>query len=268
MRKLPKIISQEDFEKIFEAEKDEKKQINKPLGKILLRFITRLLNDSSMYQRGEGGNNLQQFLNEYFSIDDNAIRKAGGLSFAGFTDVKINDDNAGKIKKTKPCGFFESNKIADMRGTLKEYLKETTEEGILLKMKIEGDDKSKYFYLLKNDERNMKIWFLVFDEYGFSTTNVPSSTRYTNPTLVQLIEFNYRINDNKLEKGKQFKSKTWEVFPRKEDPIEKTFEIADVKVLLNSDDKSLNLETKLDLVKRLRGLKENVKTASNNKINL
>ena len=263
------ITNQKMIFEVTEAEEGNK-QINKPLGKILLRFITRLLNDSTMYssQRNEGGNNLQQFLDEYFGLSSEAIKKAGGLSFAGFSDVKSNADQAEKIAKTKPCGFFESNKIADMQGTLNEYLKQTTEKGILLKMKIEGDEKPKYFYLLNNDERNGKIWFLVFDEYGFSTTNVPSSTRYTNPTLVQLIEFKYRESNNKFENRKKFKSITWEVYPQKKDSVEKTFEINNLKVLLNNDDKSLNIDTKLDLVKKLQGLKENVRTASNNKINL
>lgn len=258
---------------ILEAEKDEKKQINKPLGKILLRFITRLLNDSSMYssQRGEGGNNLQQFLNEYFSIDDNAIKKAGGLSFVGFNDVKKNRNTADDLPNQTSCGFFNWTQISDKQETtLRDYLREQDDmKGLIFKLNIDG--KTKYFYYLLKDTSKTKVWFLVLDSWFFGTSNIKGTLpRMKKPGTVELLELNYNLSENKLQKDKSFKADVTQVFSEsKPKESNKQFNLKDeVKVFLKIEDKTVFLDAKLEQILGLPGLKNNVRTASNNKINL
>ena len=160
--------------KVFEAEdKDEKEDVPKPLGKILLRFINKLLNDGEFYRgsRDGGGGALQQFLDEYFSLDSAAVKRLGGLSYAGFGDIEKNQETGGDMAKQTNCIFKNVNQVEEINkeNGIRKYLKISEDsKGLVFKIKVDGKDK--YLYTLKKIRNT--VWFIVFDAFGFDSKNI------------------------------------------------------------------------------------------------
>lgn len=228
--------------KLNESEGDEK-MVEKPLGKILLRFITELNNDPTMYRGGrDGGGKLQKFLNEYFGLSDAAIKAAGGLTSPGFReDGKKNRENLAGVEKPTNVKFIKSNECVNTKVGVFKYFKDVAEtSGEVFKLEI--NDKDMYLYCLSYLP-NGKSYFVLMDGFETDSKTVVNQRRTVSTDVFLLVidrlsETNFSIKKGgKIIANSVYKNLKQSSNEREND---KTFEIKEEpKVLVYSggDDK-------------------------------
>ena len=113
---------------------------DKPLGKILLRFIRNMIDNPQMYREGSIG----KFLNEYFGIGGDM--KESELQFKGFDDVDKNVETTGNQRDKMKAKFV---KVTDQEyKSIEEKVKKEKDKKFLLKLKFQGEKKNTYLLYL------------------------------------------------------------------------------------------------------------------------
>lgn len=251
-------ISKDNLTKLKSGEGIE---ASKPLGKILLRFVNRLLSDSEMYKKGGA---LPKFLDEYFSLDEETIQKLGGISFSGYKkDVDVNSETAGKIKQTL-CKFEKWNKVEDMKSktAFKDYFKDDESEGLVFRIKVNG--KNKYFYTLKKIQNS--VYFLIFDSFVFDTKNCSVSEKRNPITEAKVVKFDVNSQQNFID-GKTIKLETWDVYGKidKEGNLDYKLE-SDTFVLIDNKEKNPFKDCKFDNQNQKKNMKNYINKIKTNLI--
>jgi ABC-type antimicrobial peptide transport system permease subunit len=204
----------------------------KPLGKILLRFINNLTNDSSMYSK-EG--NLQKFLQEYFGLEGEQLKKLGGLSYPSTGDVKANSATAGDMATPVSCKWekIDSIEMLKNQGDIRKSIFSKPEDLKKLIFKAKNkDEKMEYFYYIET-KNNKDAYFLRMDTFFFDQKNLRQSDRMQQPKKIELIKMDITRTTNVITtRSMKFDGYIGVVFDNK-----KTFEqlvlrdYKDVKVL-------------------------------------
>jgi hypothetical protein len=222
----------------------------KPLGKILLRFVNRLLSDSEMYKK-DGA--LPRFLDEYFGLDEESIRKLGGIVFSGFKkDADVNNGTADKIKQTL-CKFEKWNMVDEIRSksSFKDYFKSDESEGLVFRIK--ANDKNKYFYTLKKIQNS--VYFLVFDSFVFDTKNCSVSEKRNPVSDAKVVKFDVNTQQNFID-GKTIKLETWDVYGKLDNEGILDYKLeSEPSVLIDSKEKNPFKDCKIDNLNQKKNIK-------------
>lgn len=190
---------------------------SRPLGKILLRFINRLLADTQMYKK-DGA--MTKFIDEYFGISGDDVEN---LSYGKFNDVEKNREIAGGIKTP----VLKFGKISD---DLKELFKKRRvdgdgNDGIILRMKF--DDIFHYFRVFDyGGTSNTTIYMQRFDSFPLERVQcekvkikVPESlsiVSYSNRKQLKTnTEFDFKQNKTNIMDSKNF---DLEISTKRENP--------------------------------------------------
>ena len=225
----------------------------KPLGKILLRFVNRLLSDSEMYKK-DGA--LPKFLNEYFGLDRESIDKLGGIVFSGFKkDANVNTETAGEIKQTL-CKFEKWNKVDEMRSksAFKDYFKSDESEGLVFRIKANG--KYKYFYTLKKIQNS--VYFLIFDSFVFDTKNCSVSEKRNPVSDAKVVKFDVNAQQNFID-GKTIKLETWDVYGKLDNEGILDYKLeSEPSVLIDNKEKSPFKDCKFDNQNQKKNIKNHI----------
>jgi hypothetical protein len=225
----------------------------KPLGKILLRFVNRLLSDSEMYKK-DGA--LPKFLNEYFGLDKDSIDKLGGIVFSGFKkDANGNTETAGEIKQTL-CKFEKWNKVDEMRSksAFKDYFKSDESEGLVFRIKANG--KYKYFYTLKKIQNS--VYFLIFDSFVFDTKNCSVSEKRNPVSDAKVVKFDVNAQQNFID-GKTIKLETWDVYGKLDNEGILDYKLeSEPSVLIDNKEKSPFKDCKFDNQNQKKNIKNHI----------
>jgi len=244
----------------------------KPLGKILLRFITDLTNDSTMYSsgRGEGGNNLQKFLNEYFGLTQEDLKKLGGLSFPGYDDVNKNTPTADDMATPTTClwrKIVEVPSLKDVNDVRRSISKNPQAlKKLIFKGKNRADDKTEYFYYI-DTKSNVDAYFLRMDSFFFDSKTIKINGAPTKePSKIELVKIGISRNENSIKDNTKIKGEIGTIFN-----VEKAFADLDVNyrdvfVLVKSEDNEPFLEAGTVKISQLPGFKRNLKEVSEGKI--
>lgn len=187
---------------------------SRPLGKILLRFINRLLADTQMYKK-DGA--MTKFIDEYFGISGDVEN----LSYGKFNDVEKNREIAGGIKT--PLLKFE--KISeDLRELFKNRKNDGDDNtGILLRIKF--DNTFHYFRVFDYGSVAKTIYMQRFS--SFPLERVQCEVRIAVPQSLSIISyssekqlkvnttFEFKQNKTNIMDSKDF---DFEISRMKEDP--------------------------------------------------
>jgi len=243
----------------------------KPLGKILLRFINNLTNDSTMYSsgRGEGGNNLQKFLNEYFGLTQEDLKKLGGLSFPGYDDTTKNSKTGDNMPTATSCTWKKISQIESLKNQ-QDIRKSIREKGSELKKLIfkamNSDKKIEYFYYI--DTKDKKAYFLKMNSFFFDQNNLKVNSQSSRPNKIELIKIDITDTKNKIvETNINLSGDIGTIYEANKpfEPLElKNYK--EVLVLVKSEDNEPFLEAGTVKISQLDKLKKNLDVVSSSVI--
>lgn len=210
-------------------------------GKILMSFITRLLNDQEMYR----GAVMSKFLNEYFGISEDFSDKKGLETRKN--DSKKNSETADGIEiiklKILPIDKTSLRKL--------ERALDNNNKELKFKFKIKDGGEEKTYYSIFKEKRNNGdiICILTSKNFPFGNKISIEENRETpeNPVFV-----NFRISVNQI-KGKFLKFEDSRNISKAED-INWTFSNSDVGILCG-DSKEPYLD-EVDINSKFRDFKE------------
>lgn len=211
-------------------------------GKILMSFITRLLNDQEMYR----GAVMSKFLNEYFGISEDFSDKKG--LGARKSDPEKNSETADGIEIIK-LKILPIDKTSLRK--LERALDNNNNKELKFKFKIKDGDEEKTYYSIFKEKRNNDdiICILTSKNFPFGNKISIEENRETpeNPVFV-----NFRISGNQI-KGKFLKFEDSRNISKAED-INWTFSDSDVGILCG-DSKEPYLD-EVDINSKFRDFKE------------
>ena len=227
----------------------------KPLGKILLRFINRLLTDSEMYTAGGA---LPKFLEEYFGLSDEDLKKFGGINFGGAfkNDGKKNNETSKGMPTQTVCKFVDREKIKDFitnPDVFKFISDKVRNNGVNdiknMLIKVTTDDKPVYLLFLGiSGTDKTKLYFLMLDSMYFDLTNFRMGTtdRTTLPKKVDLIEIE---TSEKLIAATEFKFTKWSLLSQTSTPEDSKIKPKKITILVDKND-DVFLDLKMERLKR------------------
>jgi len=156
-------------------------------GKMLLRFINKLLDDNEMYRGGAEGGALFKVYEEYFGLkldQKNTFPDTGSEN-----DGKKNSEVSGEVSETE-CTWqkFDDLNIKE-KDLFKLFQKENRDDyrDIILKFTIKQDGKDKIYYgFIEGFYETKKMARIIFSEGGlpFDLTKVKMSPKPTNASNV------------------------------------------------------------------------------------
>jgi hypothetical protein len=180
-------------------------------GKMLLRFINKLLDDNEMYRgsgSGDGGGALYKVYEEYFGLSLN--QKDIAPDPASKKDLQINSGVATGVKITE-CDWFDiravglNNENLSKLFTTPDY---TDYKDICIKFTVKRDDGVKTYYAVVDDfltNKEPKLAMMCFSSKGFafdvSKVKMPGGNQ--QPDTVDKVYYGYISGD--FEKGKNCK---------------------------------------------------------------
>jgi len=172
-------LVKEDVE-VSEKPKESKEtgeSTKRPLGKILLSFINRLMSNSEMYRQGA----LTKFMDEYFGLDGSSLDIK--FSEKDKKDIRINSEVAGKIETVTTVKFKKYDdvrKLFQEKSSIFEYLVALKNDGkaptgICFRIKNKSDKKYNFFILKKVSKDNGgggRMVFFCSEGASFDNTSV------------------------------------------------------------------------------------------------
>ena len=146
----------------------------RPLGKILLRFINRLLADTKMYKKGGA---LPAFFNEYFDLDDKYLSAELSKMPGAKDDIKKNQETVEAIAVVDTFfrDYGKEVKIYKEDSNIFGYLRDNKEKppiGLTFRLKNK-DGEWNYFQLKK--KYNGSLFFLYTKNFAFQLNGVTVS---------------------------------------------------------------------------------------------
>ena len=156
-------------------------------GKMLLRFINKLLDDNDMYRGGTDGGALFQVYEEYFGLK--LDQKSAFPGPGSEDDGKRNAEVTNEVSETE-CTWqkFDDLNIKE-KDLFKLFQKENRDDyrDMILKFTIKKDGKDKIYYgFIEGFYETKKMARIIFSEGGlpFDLTKVKMSPKPTNATNV------------------------------------------------------------------------------------
>lgn len=171
----------------FESPTGEKGDQIKAGGKILLRFVNKLLDDNEMYRGGTDGGALFKVYEEYFGLK---LEKNQAFPDSGAKkDGQTNGETAGGVSVTK-CDWLNLSDVGMTEANLyKLFQKEDRSEyeKMCIKFSIKKDGKTKVYYgCIDGFFESRKVGIIIFSEggYPFDLTKVDLSPKPTSAKKV------------------------------------------------------------------------------------
>jgi hypothetical protein len=240
----------------------------KPLGKILLRFINGLTNDSTMYSSKDG--NLSKFMDEYFGLDQARLKSLGGLSYPGYDDPSKNTGTADGISQTK-CKWVKINDVVELKnqGDIRKSIFDKKEELKKLIFRAEKDNKIEYFYYIESIG-SRDSYFLKMDQFYFDPNNLIVSNQNQRsvviPTKIELIKIDNNSQSNKIMDSITLTGEIGEIYPTKRDFSSLNLkDYKNLKVLV-TEDKNPFLDAGTTKILKITDFKKNLTNVSQRKI--
>ena len=143
-------------------------QTNKPLGKILMNFMTRLQSDSKMYQGGA----MTQFMKEYFGLDIK-IEETSFSSVGGKNDTDVNDKTSKGIVKTQ-VSFVEQKNALTGSDNIFDYFKNVKHNQKKASQKITFRIAKKQYFTLAYQSKE-EFYFYYMNQFSYDKTNIEIS---------------------------------------------------------------------------------------------
>jgi hypothetical protein len=237
----------------------------KPLGKILLRFINGLTNDSTMYSSKDG--NLSKFMDEYFGLDQARLKSLGGLSYPGYDDPSKNTGTADGISQTK-CKWVKINDVVELKNqaNIRKSIFDKKEELKKLIFRAEKDNKIEYFYYIESIG-SRDSYFLKMDQFYFDTNNLNQNQRSgVIPTKIELIKIDNNSQSNKIMDSITLTGEIGEIYPTKRDFSSLNLkDYKNLKVLV-TEDKNPFLDAGTTKILKITDFEKNLTNVSRGKI--
>lgn len=180
-------------------------QVAKPLGKILLRFMRKLIDDPQIYRKGAIG----KFMDEYFNISDKRFED-DDLQFPGFQDVDGNGTTAGEMANLVNGKFVNISESKFESVSKKIFNQKEKKFALKLKTKDEtyysiylGKKDDYYYFFLSDGNINKSLY--ISNKSRINITNITSDS----PKVMRLVKMDsdnikkIRDKDNiKFQKSK------------------------------------------------------------------
>jgi hypothetical protein len=172
----------------FESPTGEKGDQVKKGGKMLLRFVNKLLDDNEMYRGGDGGA-LYKVYEEYFGLklDSKYLSPDSG----SVSDIEKNNNTAEAVSVTK-CDWLNLADVDIKESNLYRLFQKDNRsdyEKMALKFSIKKDGKSVVYYgCIDGFFESRKVAMIIFSEggYPFDLTKVDLSPK---PTAARQVFF-------------------------------------------------------------------------------
>jgi hypothetical protein len=247
----------------FESPTGEKGDQIKAGGKMLLRFVNKLLDDNEMYRGGTDGGALFKVYEEYFGLklDKNGVFPDRGSR----GDANTNNEVAEGVKVTK-CDWFNLKDVGITETNLyKLFQTEGSEyDKMCIKFTTKKDGKTKVYYGCIEFIEAKKVSTIIFSEggYPFDLTKVDLSPK---PTSAQKVFYGKIEGDFKSGSGCKIKYVDMENATNATSvkPEEFNETITELKVLADKEEKKLYTGISTNLIGKFSSFNKNRVTAKN-----
>lgn len=216
----------------------------KPLGKILLKFINKLLSDTTMYKGGA----LPTFVEEYFGISKDDFESMSGNGLISGDSEKVKE-TADDIILSK-VEFIKSSKV-DGFDPMSKYIIKNSPKNMIVRFK--NNDKYVYLYYIGKDKN--KSYFYSLDQFYVKTEYLDISKLQgiflTEPKIFNLIsvDMNVRIGNSEtfkydiVERIKEIEKEGNEVEDKNE------YSVKDLEVLMENNEGGNSIFLKSEIKK-------------------